>query len=389
MLLNSSISLAEKPADNSEPRVASLPKADAKSADNATAKPATDQSKPLFARGKFDISFIHGASEGAALVRMNEILRHPEIAPLVDHFNEVLTGWTRECLKKEDISVDLRQVDWIAFTPCMKFKEATPEQKRDKQCTGQTIFTIGTGYTYIHMAHPANWQQIVLDTFPGSKLEHFEGKSYVHIEAVAALGPVGGRLRFPDDRTIIYTGDPKPGEEEESNKMFFNDAPREKPYAWEDAWHAIEGGLITAIFDQEKSGWSDLPEASRLPEGSRERPETMLALPLLSKVQFYAVGWDCDENTLQTAFKIRGTCADQATVQQLHLAASLSLNHWPELFQDDPEKLEAYHARLIKFFSEMKMMASPADGDQHFLHVDAEAPLNKGELTDYVRWLFQ
>ncbi len=103
-------------------------------------------------------------------------------------------------------------------------------------------------------------------------------------------------------------------------------------------------------------------------------------MPLVDQVKYYAFGWDCTEKNRETGIKIRATCDDDATVQKFYLAASLLLNRWPDLFQDSPKNLETYHTRLIQFFSGMKIQASPASSDQHYIEVTGEAGLKEGEL---------
>ena len=259
---------------------------------------------------------------------------------------------------------------------------ATHDEKvQDKDGPGHGSLWLGAGFMYFRMAHAANWQQIVLDSVPGSTLETFEGKHYVHMPKIAFLGPQGFRLRFPDDRTVVLACDSKPEEIKEANKIFLDDKPRAKPYAWESTWRGVEGGLFTAVIDHTKDGWTTLPEDRR-----HENAEQLL--PLFEQAKYYAFGWDCTEKSRETGIKIRATCADDNTVQKFNLAASLILNRWPDLFKDNPENLEAYHARLIQFFSGMKIQASPVGSDQHFIQVSGNAELKEGELAKLLLQMF-
>jgi hypothetical protein len=237
----------------------------------------------------------------------------------------------------------------------------------------------------MRMAHAANWEEILLNGIPGSELESFEGQEYVRLEPITFFGPVGCRVRFLDDRTMAIAVC-KPEDLKELNKAFFDDKPRAKPYAWENAWRAVEGGLITCVYDHAKSGWSELPEAKR-----HEAPEALW--PLAEKVHYYAAGLDCTEKARHAGIRIRGTCADQDAVQQLHLAASLALNRWPDLFQTeaqvDRDIVAAYYPRILKFFSGVKIQPSAPDSDQHFVQVEGDGELKEGELTKAVEFVLE
>src|SRR5262249_13216000 len=76
-LIRSSTLRAEN-AQEEAPKVASLPKERGEKVAKADEK--TGEVEPLFARKPFDLSFLQHAEEGAALIRVGELLRHPEIA---------------------------------------------------------------------------------------------------------------------------------------------------------------------------------------------------------------------------------------------------------------------------------------------------------------------
>ena len=70
--------------------------------------------------------------------------------------------------------------------------------------------TLGSGRIVSRTRHAANWRQILLDEMPGSTLEHFEGRPYVQLPSLPAMGPAPVRMRSPDPRTLIYRVGTKP-----------------------------------------------------------------------------------------------------------------------------------------------------------------------------------
>jgi hypothetical protein len=343
---------------------------------SANAENSASQNQPtetLFGREPFDVSIIPHADDGAFLIRVAALLRNHQLQPHVDEFNQDLAASLRNLTKLPDVFIDLRQIEWIAGSTTASVK-ANP--KITKECPGKNVSMFGSSGVVIRMARAGNWQETILKHVPGSTLETFEGKTYLQTPPILALGPGPGlRFRFPDDKTIIIAGGFKPEEAATSNKIFF-ESHLVNPYAWADAWRAADGGLITVVVDNAKIGWPALLEKIK------DCPE--FARPLFEQVHYYAIGCDWTEQNDQAGIQIHATCADQDAVGKLHLAASIVLNKWPELFEDHDEDYAKYSDRIFQVFSSLKIQPSPDRGNQHFLHATTEVAVEKQELIGLI-----
>ena len=204
----------------------------------------------LYARAPFDVSVIPHAEDGAFLIRIGDLLRYPEMRPEIDQFNHLLTDSLLESMNKHDESIDLRQIEWIAGNMTARVKNYPGKDKSQ--------FVVGADMIVIRMAHAGNWQEVILKNVPGATLETFEGQTYVQSAPIPALGPVGSKFRFPDSKTIVVALDSTRGNV--SNQSFFDNKPAPPPRPWLDAWHAVDGGLVTLVCDNSKTGWSNLPK---------------------------------------------------------------------------------------------------------------------------------
>jgi hypothetical protein len=275
---------------------------------------------------------------------------------------------------KKDLSTDLRQIEWIAGVIQVKIK-ARPGKE------GKLALIVGADPIVIRMAHTGTWQDVIQKSVPGATLETFEGQNYVQSALIPAMGPgCRCKFRFPDDKTIIFSGLSTQSLAATSNQSFFESKPAQQPHAWINAWRAVDGGLVTFLYDNSKTGWSDLPKEKQ------DWPES--TTPLFEKTKYFAIGWDCTEQSKRAGIRMRGTCADHDAVKDLHLATSLLLNRWPDVCQDDDEAFVKNHARILQLFSSVKIQPSRADGDQHFLQAGAEMTLKEGEVLEILRSIF-
>jgi hypothetical protein len=145
-----------------------------------------------------------------------------------------------------------------------------------------------------------------------------------------------------------------------------------QPYAWADAWRAVDGGLLTVVYDQGKL------ELAATPADKKDWPE--LAAPLLENVKYYAGGWDWSPKTQRTAVQIHGTCADRETVAALEAAARALLKQSPELLPPPDDGFGKYQDQVLQMISNARLETSPADGDGHFVHATIEGPLTEKQF---------
>jgi beta-lactamase regulating signal transducer with metallopeptidase domain len=366
---------AEKPAvDNANPAGASQPNVPGKADEPTTAQ----VDKSLFRREPIDVSMIPHAENGAFLIRLGSLLNIPEAQPLVERFNQGLTAALREWTKSPEARIDLRQIEWIAGSLTARVE---PPMKKG----GEARFLMGSGCVVVRLTQAGKWQDAILKHIAGSSLQRTShGKSYVQLPVIPVLGPPPGgpRLQFPDDRTlVVYNPFPREiGVDFDLDAIDFNRKPARQPYAWADAWRAVEGGLVTIVLDNSNIGWSKLP-----PE-KKEWP--VFAAPLLEKATCYAAGWDWTQKGERMGVQVRGTGADHGNVAQLHLAASMLLNKWPDLFlASDDALIGDYYRRILQFFASVKLEPSPAGGDKHFVHASAEVSLKEQEVIRVLRFI--
>jgi beta-lactamase regulating signal transducer with metallopeptidase domain len=338
-------------------------------------KPASDNliGEIQFGRAPFDVSVIPHAEDGAFLIRLHQLLRYPEVQPHVDELNRILTDGLRELTNKQDASIDLWQVEWVAGVMQAKVKMLPGKEAK-------SAFVVGADPIVIRMTHAGNWQEMILKNALGATLERFEGQPYVQSAMIPALGPNGCKFRFPDNQTIIVSvGSARMGDAV-SNQSFFDSKPAQQPHAWIDAWRAVDGGLVTFVCDNSKTGWSELPKEKQ------DWPE--FTAPFVEKTKYLAIGWDCTEKSKLALIRIRGTCADRDAVKDLHLASSLLLNRWPEVCQADDEGFVKNHTRILQLLSSVKIQPSGPDANQHFVQASAEMTLKEHELLEILKSIF-
>jgi hypothetical protein len=311
------------------------------------------------------------------MIRVAELLKHPEMQPRVEKINQSLTESLREWTNYKDAFIDLSQIEWIAGSMELIFKG--PKNDED-----MARMMLSSGSTMIRMTHAADWQAIVLKRAPGAKLKEHEGVSYVELPVIPVLGPAAPCLRFPDERTIMLYGgftreSVKPAEN--LSRVLSDHRPDEHKYGWTAAWRAADQGLITLVCDFTKSGWADLPA------NKKEAPPAMI--PLTEKAQFYAFGADWLESGKSAGMRMRVTCTQKESVRDMHLAASVLLNRWPEMFLENSEAFVKFHRSLLQLFSSINLQPSPADGDQHYVQLEAAVPFEEGELVTLLRAMFE
>ena len=349
--------------------------------------PASDR---LFARAPFDPSLIPHAEKGAYLIRVKDLLRNPDLRKQIEKLNELVsmtlsvnlgnngTG-DQEQKNTEDLAtkfkVDMQQVEWIAGPMCLSFGMTKNSNDGDL-----ATMMLGTESVVIRMAESNDWQKLVLENVPGATLETFEGQAYVQLPVFPWFGPIGARLRFPDDRTIVGGGGSKPEVSAQSLKSFFSDRHGQQPYSWADVWHAMDGGVVTVVTDFSASGWSKLT-----PEKQQERPE--YAAPFFEEVKYYGVGIDLADSGERIGMQVRGNLPNNSAMQAVHLASMILLNKWPAVYLENEENFEKFHKRILQFIADIKIEPSKPESDQHYIQASAEPTINPEEILGLLQMI--
>ncbi|HEY2148222.1 MAG TPA: M56 family metallopeptidase, partial [Pirellulales bacterium] len=149
-LLRSATSAAENATANSAPPSESAPPSKTSQGADTTIsniKPG----EALFGRAPFDVSIIPHAEDGAFLIRIAELLRIPEVRPLVDKLNRDLTDTLREATNSKDSSIDVREIEWLAGVMQAKVKMLKGKEAK-------AALMLGAGTVVVRMAHAGNWQ---------------------------------------------------------------------------------------------------------------------------------------------------------------------------------------------------------------------------------------
>ncbi len=374
-LLRSPVANAQKPAAG--PVEATPPAEPARPVEEVARRivPSASPDKPtpdgqtdgsLFAREPFDVSIIPRAERGAFLVRLGPLMQLPELQPQLDVLNQFVTQFLRGWAKNPDCFVDFRQIEWIAGSLI-----ATVELPAEKGALHK--FMLGSGNAVIRMAQSRDWQETILRHVTGSSLKTHNGRTYVELPPLPPAGDAVVQLLFPDDKTIIAYGF---GEKAIFADLDETDAEKNarQPYDWADAWRTVDGGLVTVVYDHDKL------QLAAQPAEKKEWPA--FATPLLENVKYYAAGWDWLEGSQRTAIQVQGTCADQATVAALELAAATLFKQSPELLSNPDEQFGKYQDRVLGLISNARLLTSSADGDQHFVRARSEGPLTEQEFID-------
>ncbi len=330
----------------------------------------------LFSRAAFDPTMLRANKGGGFLIRVGELLRHPEIQPHVDAMNGALVELLHNIIGEAAEHVDLREIEWIGGDLRLS---VTPTGEKGEHGS----IMLGSGGMIIRTTHARDWQANMLEEMSGTSLKTFEGKTYVQLPSLPAIGPVAMKMRSPNDRTIIYALCTKEDEGDEGAetkflRRFFDDAPHACP--WADAWRAVDGGLVTVAIDNHLTGWQQLPGKDK------EFPE--FAVPLFDKSGFIAFGCDWTDNSNRTGMRLRVTCDDRQSVQDIHLAAMTMLSYWPALFLEGGDATAKYHKRILQFFSSVRVLPSAADASEHFVHMSADVDWEKQELVEALSQLW-
>ncbi len=344
------------------------------SQDAATQGKPAETSEKLFGRATFDPTMLRANERGGFLIRVGDILRHPEMQPHVESLNESLVVLLRDLIGPMADDFDVREIEWMAGNLLFTVKGGEKPGVNGR-------FILGSSGMIIRTAKARNWQDEILGGIPGATLKTFEGKNYVQLPAMPALGPAPLLMRFPDDRTIVYgighVDDMKdPAAEARFRRAFLDDAPR--PCPWASTWRAVDGGLLTLVSDNSAAGWSDLPAS--------EKPGPAAITPLIEKTKYFALGLDWTEKENRTAMRARVTCEDATSVPALHLAGVTMLSYWPTLFLDTDDSLAKYHKRILQFFSTLDVQPSAAGADEHYVEATADVGWEKNEFFDVLTW---
>lgn len=332
--------------------------------------PAPDSTQqPLFAREPFDPSIIPRAKDGAFLIRLGTLAQLPAVQPNIDMLNHTATAFLRAWTRNADSFVDLRQIEWIAGNFFAKITHREGADFKGKLETGSQC-------VIIRLAQAGDWQETILRRVTGATLETHNGRTYVQLPELALAGGAVLRLQFPDDKTVIASGF---GEEAFFADLDETDSDKDsrQPYAWADAWRAVDGGLLTLVYDQGKL------ESAATPADKKDWPD--FAAPLLKNVKYYAGGWDWSQKSQRTAVQIHATCADHEAVATLELAVRALLKQSPELLPSPDEVFGKYQDQVLQMISSARLQTSPADGDGHFVHATLEGPLTEKQFIGIVR----
>ena len=129
---------------------------------------------------------------------------------------------------------------------------------------------VGADMIVIRMAHAGNWQEVILKNVPGATLETFEGQTYVQSAPIPALGPVGSKFRFPDNKTIV--AEPRHQQRGNvSNQGFFDNKPAPPPRAWPTPGTPLMAAWSRSFSTTAKLGGRIFPKTNKIGRNSRRR----------------------------------------------------------------------------------------------------------------------
>ena len=134
---------------------------------------------------------------------------------------------------------------------------------------------------------------------------------------------------------------------------------------------------MTFVIDNHLTGWQQVVG------WVKEYPE--FALPLFNKSKFIGFGCDWTDKSNRMGMRMRVTCDDQQSVQDIHLAAMTLLSYWPAAFLQAGDGTAAYHKRILQFFSSVRVQPIAADAGEHYVHMSADVGWEKQEFVEVLR----
>jgi hypothetical protein len=184
-------------------------------------------------------------------------------------------------------------------------------------------------------------------------------------------------MRFPNDTTIIahFNGGKDAEGTAKSLEQLFDDDPNS--YDWASAWQAVDGGLITLLFDNSKVGWLDLPDEKK------DWPAD--TWPLAEKTKYVSIGFDWTEKNNCTGFQLHSTCADQDSTQQVQLAMRALLSAYEKAcLAEEGDAALKYRALLERFFSSVSIRPSNDAATEPFVHATAEVSWGAQQFIEII-----
>jgi len=341
-----------------------------------------------FRREPFYPSCIPDAEHGAILIRVGEILRHPEVQPYVElinsEFAEIFISYAMEREKFPDL--DLRQVDWVAANVIAEFR-VTKEVKVGGSGEGGRLVVGANGFV-IHMAKSRSWRDLIAQQFPKAQVVTEGGTKCIEFPPIPAMGPGKPRLRFPDDRTIVVTLAGSSSLDESSTKQDDQTAEAKevaardanKPYRWEATWRAVDGGLVTFVCDNDSLGRKITPN-------DKEKMVVQLK-PLYENVDFYGVGLDWNAKTNRFSIQSVAACQSETAADEV-LGAMCALSTTMDTVRESaaadvtlektPQEL-AWLDLWRNLLQSVVFERTPPDGKNQLLHVRTSFEANARDV---------
>ncbi len=328
--------------------------------------------RPLFAREPFDPSIIPRAKDGAFLIRLGTLAKFSSLQPNIDMANHAATAFLRAWTKNAEIFLDLRQIDWIAGSFFAKITHRAGADVKGKFESGSVSIVIR-----LSQAGRLAGNDSAVRVTGVKRSKHTTGGSYVQLPKFPPMGDGIIRLHFPDDKTVIayclgddaFFADLDLADADKNSRQPCTPGP--------DAWRAVDGGLLTVVYDQGKL------ESAATPADKKDW--LAIAVPLWENAKYYAAGWDWSPKSQRTAVQVHGTCADREAVASLETAARALLKQAPQLLPDPKELFGKYQDQVLQMISAARLETSPADGDGHFVHATIEGPLTEKQFSGIVR----
>lgn len=194
-------------------------------------------------------------SVGMAVVRVQELLRRPDVkpyAPAIDAFSSVSLAGLLSLKSAPPINLD--SVEWIAVRPVVTF---TPETKDKK-----SQFMVGSGGLTFKLNQQVDLQQWFDKFAPDARRYKIEGKDVFQLSA-HALGPIPACVWTPDGTTIrIGLNQPSAITSETTladldydpvaDRVLKNSATEsqiadQKSSKWSETWDRADSGLISVV----------------------------------------------------------------------------------------------------------------------------------------------
>jgi beta-lactamase regulating signal transducer with metallopeptidase domain len=246
----------------------------------------------LFARNPLELSNLGGAHKGLFVVRLGELARRAEFAPMLDLLtSSIAQTWPLD-FGVEAPALDLTAIEYVAGVPQLTVEPV--DQSDDRDVNGRVMF--GAGEWVVRFTHAVELASWLAKYIPAATAHPEEGLTYYELPEMGFLGQIPMRVAQVDERTVVCAWGA------DRLKAIAAGLPNESTAEEAAQWTALDGGLITLVAD-------DANVARDM-----ATPDAPLAADVLKHVDRYGFSFDLDASGT-AGVRVAMSCQDAAAAE--------------------------------------------------------------------------